>query len=317
MIEQFKQDVKNGLSSHPKSLPSKYFYDEIGDELFVQIMNLQEYYLTDCEMEIFSQKTNEIITNLGVQLNTEFDLIELGPGDGTKTIHLLKVLSKQKYNFTYHPVDISNHALDGLEQNLLSEIPKLSISKQQGDYFNILSELKKNNKQKIILFLGSNIGNFVDDKAKEFINTASTFMNPGDSILLGIDLIKPQEIVLPAYSDKQGITAKFNLNLLDRINNELDADFNRENFYHKATYNETEGIARSYIVSKSNQQVTIKKLDLSVEFVEDEKIQTEVSRKYNDEILSKIIKDSQLDVTGKIMDHRGYFADIILTKRNS
>lgn len=317
MSEQFKQDVKSGLTSQPKSLASKYFYDEIGDELFVQIMNLPEYYLTDCEMEIFSQKTNEIITHLGVQLDKEFDLIELGPGDGTKTIHLLKLLSKQKYDFTYHPVDISNNALDGLEQNLLAEIPKLSISKQQGDYFNILSELKKNNKQKIILFLGSNIGNFVDDKAKEFINTASTYMSSGDSILLGIDLKKPQEIVLPAYSDSQGITAKFNLNLLDRINKELDADFNRENFFHEATYNETEGIARSFIVSKKNQQVTIKKLNLTVEFAEGERIQTEVSRKYNDQILSKIIEESKLNVTGKILDHRGYFADIILTKRNA
>ena len=314
MNEQFKKDIQEGLTSSPKTLPSKYFYDEIGDELFVKIMKLPEYYLTDCEMEIFRDKTNELISNLGVQLNQAFDLIELGAGDGSKTIHLLKTLVKQDYNFTYHPVDISEHALDGLETTLNQEIPALSITKQQGDYFNILSKLQDSGRQKIILFLGSNIGNFVDDKAQIFLKSASEFMDLKDRLLIGADLIKPKEIVLPAYSDSQGVTAAFNLNLLSRINKEFEADFNISNFEHLATYKEEEGIARSYMVSKIDQEVHIIDLDLMVSFEAGEQIHTEISRKYNESILSKILETTELTIASKIMDSKSYFADFILKK---
>lgn len=315
MKEQFSEDIITGLNSTPKTLPSKYFYDEVGDELFVQIMNLPEYYLTNSEMEIFKDKTNELITNLGVELNENFDLIELGPGDGSKTIHLLKKLSKQAYQFTYHPVDISLHALEGLENNILTEIPKIKIEKQQGDYFKILSQLHNDEKQKVILFLGSNIGNFKDDRARLFINSASEYMNSGDCILIGIDLIKPKEIVIPAYSDKSGVTAAFNLNLLDRINKTFNADFDRKEFYHEATYSESEGIARSFIVSNKKQTVHIKDLNMKIDFYQGEKIHTEVSRKYNEEIITNIIEGTGLEITGKLMDSKNYFSDIVLTKK--
>ena len=314
MIEQFKKDVKSGLESYPKTLPSKYFYDEIGDQLFIKIMNLPEYYLTNCEMEIFRVKTIELISKLGLELNRPFDLIELGAGDGAKTIHLLKRLVSEGYDFNYHPVDISKNALDGLESNLNKEIPKLAITKQQGDYFNILSKLKDTERQKVILFLGSNIGNFVDDKAHLFLKSASEFMNAQDRLLIGTDLIKSKEIVLPAYSDSQGVTAAFNVNLLTRINREMDADFNLPQFEHLATYEESEGIARSYMVSKTDQTVAIKALDLKISFKAGERIHTEISRKYTDEILSNILQKTDLEIDTKIMDSRHYFADFILKK---
>lgn len=317
MNEQFKQDTLSGLTSNPKSLPSKYFYDAVGDDLFIQIMNMPEYYLTNCELEIFRNKTNDLITNLGVEMNKPFDLIELGAGDGTKTIHLLEKLQKQGYDFEYHPVDISHHSLDGLSSRLHSKIPTIKIVKQQGDYFNILSKLQNSGRQKIILFLGSNIGNFNDEKAKEFIKSASDFMMSGDRILIGCDPKKPKEIVLPAYNDKAGITAKFNLNLLTRINKEFQADFDTSKFSHLATYSDNEGIARSFIVSKKAQTVHIKALELIIDFEKDERIHTEISRKYSDKILNDIIIDSNLGITGKIQDSRNYFADYILKKTNS
>ena len=277
-------------------------------------MNLPEYYLTDCEMEIFQDQTNALITSLGVQVNRPFDLIELGAGDGSKTFHLLKKLVDQKYDFTYNPVDISNHALEGLESDLNASIPKLNIEKQQGDYFNILSKLKDNGKQKIILFLGSNIGNFMDNKAHSFLKSAGEFMSKEDRLLIGVDLIKAKEIVLPAYSDSQGVTAAFNLNLLDRINQEFEGDFDRNQFKHLATYEEHEGIARSYIVSQTSQTVHLKLLDLKIEFSENEKIHTEISRKYNEDILNKVLVGTQLNIASKITDSKGFFADFILKK---
>ena len=142
MIEQFKKDVKNGLSSTPKFLSSKYFYNKTGDDLFVQIMISKDYYLTRSEFEIFSKKTQDLIDSFEVEKDTFFEIIELGAGDGTKTKQLLNELVKQNYNFDYAPIDISQNALDKLETSLNKEIPNLKVNTQQGDYFEVLSSFK-------------------------------------------------------------------------------------------------------------------------------------------------------------------------------
>lgn len=312
MKDTFKQDVIEGLTSTPKRLSSKYFYDEIGDDLFVQIMHMDEYYLTDCEMQIFKEQTTELISQLSIDPNKPFDIIELGAGDGTKTEHLLKKLIDEDYQFTYYPVDISNHALDALTVRLRRDIDSLNVQPLQGDYFSVLFELKETGRQKIILFLGSNIGNFEDNRAAQFLKGVGNFMKDGDRFLVGADLIKAKEIVLPAYSDKKGITAAFNLNLLDRINNSFDGNFKKENFEHLATYEENEGIARSFIVSKINQEISLKKLKLAIHFKEGEKIHVEISRKYNDEIMHQILSQSSLQIKSRILDDKGFFADYIL-----
>ena len=218
-MEQFKKEINAGLSSPEKTLPSKYFYDKKGDDLFVEIMHLDEYYLTRAELDIFKNQTQQIINALALKKDTFFELIELGAGDGLKTKELIRELTKQNYKFDYVPVDISQNALNKLEQTLTIETPKVSIKKKQGDYFEILESLKENNSPKIILFLGSNIGNLSDKVASTFISKLSDSLNLNDKIFLGVDLIKPKEIVLPAYNDSKGITKAFNLNLLKRINN--------------------------------------------------------------------------------------------------
>ena len=314
MIDIFKEDVNLGLSKKHKTLPSKYFYDSKGDDIFIKIMHMPEYYLTRAEHDIFENQTEEIINKLNLNKNTFFELIELGAGDGTKTKVLLDELVNQNYNFKYLPVDISENALLNLERSLKENIPKLHISTKQGDYFKILDSLKNSNAIKIVFFLGSNIGNMKDDTAKKFMHQLSNSLNKNDKVLLGVDLIKEKEVVLPAYSDNAGITASFNMNLLDRINKELGANFNTNNFKHLATYREEEGIARSFLVSNKKQEVTIKSLNKRFSFFEGEKIHTEISRKYNDKVLRNILSNSDLKITDKLLDENKYFADFILEK---
>lgn len=313
MKEQFKKDVIEGLSKTEKTLSSKYFYDKKGDQLFQQIMAMPEYYLTRAEMDIFQNKTNELISLLNINSDKPFELIELGAGDGTKTVHLLKSLLAQKYNFVYLPVDISQNALDGLEKMLKIEVPDLEVIPKQGDYFDQLKDLKSSPNPKIVLILGSNIGNLSDDRASKFVYNLGAYLAPGDRIILGVDLIKSKDIILPAYNDGQGITEEFNLNLLDRINAELGADFNRNNFKHTPEYNEKDGVAKSYIESTVEQKVTIDEFEFN--FKVGEKIYTEISRKYNDEIIDYILKNTDIRREAKILDSKELFADYILIRK--
>ena len=315
MTDSFAKDIVEGLSAQPKRLYSKYFYDEIGDDLFVQIMNMPEYYLTDAELEIFTQRTKDLIQALGVDQSLPFELIELGAGDGTKTVHLLKRLVEEGYDFTYTPIDISANALEGLADNLTTQLPRLNVTPQQGEYFEVLQEIGQKKLPKVVLFLGSNIGNLTDEEAHDFIAQLSSNLKEGDKCLLGVDLIKSYDIVMPAYNDAAGITRAFNLNLLTRINRELGGNFNVSHFEHVATYDESEGIMRSYLKSTKAQEIHITSFNQTFTFEKEEEVLVEISRKYNDEILSGILKDSQLTIKSKIMDSRSYFADYILEKR--
>jgi len=311
--EIFRKDVLEGLSkAGQKTLPSKYFYDKKGDELFVQIMNMQEYYLTDAEMDIFKNKTLELIEALCIDKKQKFELIELGPGDGSKSIHLLRYLLSENYDFQYFPVDISQNALEGLVNTLGKKLPELEVKPQQGDYFEKLKQLHKTTIPKILMVLGSNIGNLRDQQAADFIYQLGENLTPGDKILLGVDLIKKKEIILPAYNDPNGITAAFNLNLLERINRELDADFDVKHFKHIAIYEEEEGIAKSYLKSLIVQ--TVKVGSRQFHFDKGETIHTEISRKYNDLIMEQILTDTDIRIHKKIMDSQGYFADYILIR---
>lgn len=315
MIENFKTEIDLGLSSTTKKLPSKYFYNKKGDALFVEIMNLPEYYLTRSEFDIFKNKTQDLIQHLGLEKNTFFELIELGAGDGTKTKQLLKSLSKENYSFNYLPIDISHNALSLLKKDLQNSLPKVLVHTQQGDYFEVLASLKQSNHPKVVLFLGSNIGNMEDAVAAKFLKNLAANLQTNDTLLLGVDLIKAKEIILPAYNDSKGVTAQFNLNLLQRINDELGGNFNLDDFDHAPEYNEREGIAKSYIVSNRSQTVHITATGNTYHFNKGEKIHTEISRKYNDALLQEIIKDSGLHIQTKIVDSKQYFADYILKKQ--
>lgn len=315
LLRQFANDVNDGLSQSQKTLPSKYFYDEKGDALFVEIMGLPEYYLTRAEMQIFRQKSADIIETLRVKKTDYFELIEMGAGDGSKTHHLLNKLSDQDYQYDFIPIDISKNALDLLEQRLSEELPQVSVKPKHGDYFEILEALKDSHHPKVVLFLGSNIGNMNDETATEFIYKLGANLCPEDKLLIGVDLIKPADIIIPAYDDPQGVTREFNLNLLRRINEELGANFNLSGFGHLCEYTEEEGIAKSYLVSLRDQEVTIQSSNTHYFFSEGERIHTEISRKYNDEIITNILSKTDFEIIGKITDSKGYFSDYILNRR--
>ena len=312
MNKQFLEDVDAGLSQKQKSLPSKYFYDKTGDELFMQIMNLPEYYLTRAEMEIFSQQTAQLIRSMDVDPETEFELIELGPGDGTKTRKLLEPLIEQGYQFDYLPIDISSNVLKHLQAELLTDMPELSVKPKQGDYFKKLGEFKDSHHPKVVLFLGSNIGNLKDRQASKFIDSLGSNLCEGDKLVLGVDRIKPADVVLPAYDDEKGITSQFNLNLLHRINRELGGNFKLEQFEHVAEYTEEEGVAKSFLQSTCDQEVEISACGKTYTFTQGEKIHTEISRKYNDDVMNDILSETDFRVVDELTDSNRFFIDYIL-----
>jgi len=314
MNDEFAHDVLTGLSSNPKYISSKYFYDKIGSDLFVQIMHSDEYYVTDAELDIFQNKTSEIIEGLALEKDQQYEIIELGAGDGSKTIHLLSALLEREYGFDYIPIDISIDALKGLENSLSTQLPDLSVKSQHGEYFSVLNQLKNNKLPKIILFLGSNLGNLTDEQSTEFIYALGSELQTNDKILLGLDMIKSREIVLPAYNDAKGITAEFNYNLLRRMNRELDADFVIDQFIHAPDYIESEGIAKSFLKSLVDQKVTIGRLNKIFNFNKGELLQTEMSRKYNDEVIGNILNKTDFKITDKIVDSKNLYANYIIEK---
>lgn len=314
MIEQFAKSVDIGLSKPEKTLPSKYFYDKNGDALFVEIMNMPEYYLTRCEMEIFSTQTAALIESFQADKNTYFELIELGAGDGTKTSKLLEALSAEGYQFDYLPVDISKNSLVQLQESLESNLPEVSVIPKHGDYFEMLGSIKDSHHPKVVLFLGSNIGNMTDTVASDFLYQLGANLTKGDKLLLGTDLIKSADIVLPAYNDKKGITSEFNINLLHRMNAELGASFDPDEFVHAPEYCKDEGIAKSYLLSARKQSVEIEATGKTYHFQEGEKIHTEISRKYDDDILTNILAKTDFSIIKKFTDSNNYFADYLLSR---
>ncbi len=315
MIDEFKKDVANGLEAAEKSIPSKYFYDKKGDELFIEIMHLPEYYVTNAELEIFKTQTSDIVDALNLQKETYFELIEFGAGDGLKTVELLRFLDNENYKFDYIPIDISQNALNSIKKRFENSIPNVSVKPMLGDYFKVLNSLKNSSHKKVVLFLGSNIGNMDDEMAASFIYNLGSYLNNNDEILLGVDLIKSESVVLPAYNDSQGVTREFNFNLLRRINKELEADFIIDNFSHQPEYSEETGVVKSFLVSAIDQSISINKLNKKYNFKKGEKMQTEISRKYNDSIIQEIIEKTDLKISGKLSDSRGYFSDYILIKQ--
>jgi L-histidine N-alpha-methyltransferase len=310
-LDQFSLDVIDGLKPKMKSLPSKYFYDEEGDRIFQQIMGMPEYYLTRAEFEILEKQTKEICTQMHA-FSEPFNLIEFGAGDGLKTKLLLKYLIEGKASFTYFPVDISENILIELKEALKIEFPNLKVQPLNTDYFGALQKMKEfNNLRNITLFLGSNIGNFHLDEAASFLEKLSNNCSSGDMLLLGVDLKKDVKVITAAYNDPHGITAAFNLNLLKRMNKELGADFNIAQFDHLTFYEETSGEVLSFLVSKKDQTVHIKKLDLSVDFTKGERIHTEISRKYDFMELNTIAKKDGFEVIRHFVDSKNYFCDTL------
>jgi dimethylhistidine N-methyltransferase len=305
----FLSDVIKGLSSKEKYLESKYFYNENGDKLFQQIMGCPEYYLTRCEMEIFSNQTKKLASTFTDKLE-EFDVVELGAGDASKSIFLLQELLEQHISFTYYPIDISKNVIRYLTQNLPATLPAINIHGLNGEYFTMLEKAKNTtSKKKVVLFLGSNIGNVPLEEAKQFCTTLRSHLSEGDMVLIGFDLKKDSDVILDAYNDGNGYTRDFNLNLLQRINDELGADFKIENFKHCPVYKSATGACKSYLESLVEQEVNID--DHVFSFKKGEKIYMEISQKYSVEQTEDLAINSGFVPVQHFYDSKKWFVDAV------
>ncbi len=272
------EDVRRGLATKPKRFLPKYFYDELGSQLFEAICLLPEYYLTRAENDILKRYADEIVA----EVDGEITLIELGSGSASKTRLIIEALLRKQDQLLFMPVDISASALDSSSRILLQSYPRLKIEAYAADYFAGMAELAKTPRARTLaLFLGSNISNFDPPEALRFLRALRQGLREGDALLLGADLKKDREILEAAYNDALGVTAAFNLNVLARINRELGGDFDLRGFQHHAFYNEEVGRVEIYIESLREQSVSIGELAMAVQFGEGEQIHTENSYKYD------------------------------------
>jgi dimethylhistidine N-methyltransferase len=307
---KFYKDVMHGLRSSPKCLSSKYFYDGLGDELFQKIMSCDDYYLTNCEMEILRMQSDEIALTIA-KLETDFDVIELGAGDCRKSIHLLKSIFKIDNHFTFFPVDISKHVIDTVEKDVTKQIHGLNVYGLNGEYIEMLQRANEiSSRRKLVLFMGSNIGNMNHAESIAFLKEVRSCLNKDDGILIGFDLKKDPQIILSAYNDGQGITREFNLNLLRRINKELNADFVVEHFKHFPVYNPESGECKSYLVSTRKQRVFIGDTEF-IDFDANETIDMEISAKYSIHQINEMAKLSSFKPVEYFYDSKHWFVDVL------
>lgn len=306
-MRAFALDVLNGLSETPKRLSSRWIYDEHGSELFSRICELEEYYPTRCEAEILRNHTADILKRAGVDA---LDIVDLGAGDGRKTNIVLERALKQVKDVRYVPIDISESAMAGLVRATAEKFPKLKLGGIVAEYFDGLHWLSNTDERKnLVLFLGSNIGNFNKVQARVFLRQLWEALNHGDQVLIGFDLKKDIELLLAAYNDREGVTAAFNKNLLKRINRELGGDFDMAAYRHYATYDVFTGAMESYIVSLKAQTVTIKDLQSTFDFDEWEPIHTEYSYKYLQKDIDALANSTGFKIIEQYYDNNGWFTD--------
>lgn len=309
----FAKEVGEGLSLPTKKLSSKYFYDDIGSQIFQQIMDMPEYYLTRAEWEILSKQGSEIFWDL--QFSGAFNVVELGAGDGIKTLELLKhfVHLAGEDHVVYKPIDISQEAIDTVTQNVTKQLSNISLEPWVGDYSSMW-DTHAMDKPNLFLFLGSNIGNFSHSHAVSFLKKMYAQMKVGDKLLLGMDLQKNPHRISQAYNDPHGITATFNLNLLHRINRELDGNFKVEQFDFYCYYNPNTGDVRSHLVSLEKQEVFIGALGQGFSFEKNELIHTELSKKYSFREIETLAKEVGFSVEKHFLDSQKDFVDTLWSK---
>ncbi|MDX5448075.1 MAG: L-histidine N(alpha)-methyltransferase [Bacteroidota bacterium] len=299
--------VISGLEKTPKRLPSWLFYDEHGDALFQRIMALPEYYLTDCEFEILRQQSDQLYDIFQTK-DRNVDLIELGAGDGTKTEVLLRHLQDRGLPFTYRPTDVSGNILKHVKDRLSKNLPNLPVDPIQGIHRDVLPALSgPSEKRKVILFLGASIGNYEMENARTFFQWVAGSLSGDDLFVVGFDLKKDPKLIKAAYDDPQGVTREFNLNLLRRLNRELGANFMLDQWDHYPLYDPESGEARSYLYSKKPQKVQFELLDRSFDFDHAELIQTEISQKYDQNMIKDLAGSADLECIQTLFDCRHFF----------
>jgi L-histidine Nalpha-methyltransferase len=341
-VGEFARDVAICLTSEYKRLNPKYLYDHVGSQLFEQICLQPEYYLTRTEASLLERNASTIVSLAGRDVR----IIELGSGSSSKTAILLRYLSSQKKKVFYFPIDISSSILTESTKRLKSQFPYAVIIGIRSDYNtgidlaaakcmaiggdkeNVDEEEGKKNKKnntkksydaagnqysKLVLFLGSSIGNFEPAAARSFLRSVRQKLGTNDFVLVGFDLQKDESVLNAAYNDKAGITAKFNLNLLARINRELGGHFDLGKFNHYAFYNRDQDRIEMHLVSTTDQRVYIETLGRSFSFEKDDSIHTENSYKYSLEQISALVQDSGFEIKKDFTDEKRWFNMALLS----
>lgn len=294
-----RADVLHGLTRQPKTLPPKWFYDARGSELFEEITRLPEYYPTRAEREILIDRADAIAAASGART-----LVELGSGSSEKTRHLLDALPRLH---TYVPVDVSESALRGAAEALLKERPGLSVHALIADFTGVLS-LPKTPGPRLVAFLGGTIGNLLPQERAAFLASVRSLLSPGDSLLLGTDLVKDEEVLVAAYDDAAGVTAAFNRNVLSVVDRELGADFEPADFEHVARWNPAQEWIEMRLRARRDLTVKIPELDLVVPFEAGEELRTEVSAKFREEGVRDELDRAGLRLAQWWTDAAGRFA---------
>ncbi|MFJ8630337.1 L-histidine N(alpha)-methyltransferase [Streptomyces sp. NPDC093568] len=294
-----RADVLKGLTSTPKTLPPKWFYDAQGSELFEKITELPEYYPTRAEREILVDRAGEIAAATGART-----LVELGSGSSDKTRHLLDALTGLH---TYVPVDVSESALSQAGQALVEERPGLNVHALIADFTAGL-DLPETPGPRLVAFLGGTIGNLLPAERAAFLASVRALLSPGDALLLGTDLVKDEEVLVAAYDDAAGVTAAFNKNVLAVIDRELDADFDPAAFDHVAVWNADDEWIEMRLRARTAQTVKVPALDLAVEFAAGEEMRTEVSAKFRREGVRAELSAAGLELAHWWTDGQGRFA---------
>lgn len=312
------QVLREALCGEEKSIPSHYFYDAAGSRIFRAIMRLPEYYLTDCEYEILNTHKTAILD--AIKLNERpLNLVDLGAGDGYKAKVLIDCFLAEGQVLTYRPVDVSGSALTALKADLLTRFPDLLVKSHHqnyAQYFAGAGAKSASQGANMLLFLGSNIGNFEPNEARAFLHQMKNSMQMGDVVLLGFDLKKHPEVIARAYNDSQGITRDFNLNLLTHLNHLLEADFDLEAFCHHPVYNPANGRAESFLVSMRRQQVHIKAMNINLQLEAWEPIHTEVSQKYDLNMIEQLAQQTGFRLVENFFDQRRYFVNSLWRKED-
>jgi dimethylhistidine N-methyltransferase len=309
--ERVAAAVREGLNSRPKRLPAWLFYDRAGSRLFDAITELDEYYLTRTERCIFSLNSDEIVDQ--ARDGHRLRIAELGAGSAEKTRLLLRAAVKRQKAVLYEPVDVSASALDGAKRRIEREIPGVTVAQRVMDYtdgdgsrFHLGP--RDADEKRLVLYIGSSIGNFEPAEAERLLRRVRAGLEIGDSMLLGVDLVKDKATLVAAYDDAQGVTAAFNKNVLVRLNRELDAEFDVEAFAHRAVWNKAKSRMEMHLVSRCAQQVNIDELDMMVEFAEGETIHTESSYKYRPGQAETLLEATGFKPVETWTDKKGWFA---------
>jgi L-histidine N-alpha-methyltransferase len=310
---EFALDVLTGLSERPKRLSSRWFYDDDGSRLFQQIMGLDEYYPTDLERWIFDNHGADIAAHFE---GRTLDVVDLGAGDGSKTFGLIQHLRNAGVTVRYVPIDISEGAMASLYGIAAQRMPDLEVSGIVGDYVAGLRWLSAQDKrERLVLFLGSNIGNFDKPRARAFLRRIGSGLREGDHLLTGFDLKKDIDVLLNAYNDSQGVTSAFNLNLLSRINKELGGNFDLDHWRHFGTYNVFTGAMESYLMSLVKQDVHIEALRTTFTFQSWEPIHTEYSYKYLVDDIENLAEVCGFEGIERYSDPKDWFTDALWAVR--